>query len=271
MYADPVSTSKPILERIALKGRNALVTGGNKGIGRAIVHAYAQAGANVAILGRNEDDNEKVRSEVENLYPNVRVTAYKCDVTDEGQINNAVKKVVMEFGSLEIACNNAGIAEWVKAEEMTYQQWLKMISNNLDSAFLCASAQAKYMLKQQYGKIIFTSSVSAKIANYPQPQAHYNVAKAGVNSLTRCLATEWAERCVRVNTLSPCFTMTPLLEELMVTPIGQEYYSKWISRIPLKKMGEVTDMQGAAVFLASEASDFMTGADLAIDGGYLSW
>lgn len=271
MYADPIPNSKSILERLALKGKNALVTGGNKGIGRAIVHAYAQAGANVAILGRNATDNETVRAEVAKLHPNIKVTSHECDVVNEKQVNEVVDKVVREFGSLEIACNNAGIAEWVKAEEMTYAQWHKMIANNLDSAFLCASAQAKHMLKQGYGKIIFTASISAKIANYPQPQAHYNAAKAGVNSLTRCLATEWADRGVRVNTLSPGFTMTPLLEDLLVTPIGKDYYPKWLSRVPLKKMGEVTDMQGAAVFLASEASDFMTGADLAIDGGYLSW
>ena len=271
MYSDPVVNSSSILERLALKGKNSLVTGGNKGIGRAIVHAYAQAGANVAILGRNTADNKRVYEEVVKLYPNIKAAHFECDVTNQSQVKEVTDKVVKEFGSLDIACNNAGIAEWVKAEDMSLAQWQKMIANNLDSAFICAQAQAKHMFKKGYGKIIFTASLSGKVANFPQPQAHYNAAKSGVISLTRCLATEWADRGVRVNTLSPGFTITPLLDDLLKTEVGKDYYPKWISRVPMKKMGEVTDMQGAAVFLASEASDFMTGADLVIDGGYLSW
>jgi NAD(P)-dependent dehydrogenase (short-subunit alcohol dehydrogenase family) len=186
-------------------------------------------------------------------------------------VNATIDAIAKEFGSLEIACNNAGIAEWVDAQDMTFASWKKMISNNLDSAFLCAQAQAKYMIKQGYGKIVFTASLSGKVSNYPQHQAHYNSAKAGVISLTRCLATEWAPYGVRVNSLSPGFTITPLLDDLKKTEIGQKYYPEWISRIPMKVMGEVTDMQGAAVYLSSEASDYATGMDLVIDGGYLAW
>jgi NAD(P)-dependent dehydrogenase (short-subunit alcohol dehydrogenase family) len=256
MNLDPVLSSKPILDRLSLTGKNALVTGGNKGIGRAIVHAYAQAGANVAIIGRNEVDN---------------TIDFVCDVTNESQVNNVVDKVVKKFGSLEIACNNAGIAEWVDAEEMEYSSWQRMINNNLDSAFLCAKAQAKYMIRQGYGKILFTASLSGKVSNYPQHQAHYNSAKAGVLSLTRCLATEWAPKGIRVNSISPGFTITPLLDDLKKTEIGRSFYPLWLSRIPTKTMGEVSDMQGAAVYLSSEASDYATGIDLVIDGGYLAW
>ena len=271
MSADPVLSSRPILDRLSLTGKNSLVTGGNKGIGRAIVHAYAQAGANVAIIGRNETDNKQVRSEISSLYPGIGVIDYVCDVTIEEQVNEVVGKVVKEFGSLEIACNNAGIAEWVNAEEMEFSSWQRMINNNLDSAFLCAKAQAKYMIKQGYGKILFTASLSGKVSNYPQHQSHYNSAKAGVISLTRCLATEWAPKGIRVNSLSPGFTITPLLEDLKETEVGKKYYPEWISRIPSKTMGEVSDMQGAAVYLSSEASDYATGIDLVIDGGYLAW
>jgi len=271
MSADPVLSSKSILDRLSLSGKNALVTGGNKGIGRAIAHAYAQAGANVAILGRNENDNKAVSQEITSLYKGIKVINYVCDVTVEKEVNATIDSVVKEFGSLEIACNNAGIAEWVDAQEMTYSSWKKMITNNLDSAFLCASAQARHMIKQGYGKIVFTASLSGKVSNYPQHQAHYNSAKAGVISLARCLATEWAPYGVRVNSLSPGFTITPLLEDLKKTEIGQKYYPEWISRIPMKVMGEVTDMQGAAVYLSSEASDYATGMDLVIDGGYLAW
>ena len=271
MNLDPVLSSKPILDRLSLTGKNALVTGGNKGIGRAIVHAYAQAGANVAIIGRNEVDNKKVLSEITSLYPKIEAIDFVCDVTNESQVNNVVDKVVKKFGSLEIACNNAGIAEWVDAEEMEYSSWQRMINNNLDSAFLSAKAQAKYMIGQGYGKILFTASLSGKVSNYPQHQSHYNSAKAGVLSLTRCLATEWAPKGIRVNSISPGFTITPLLDDLKKTEIGRSFYPLWLSRIPTKTMGEVSDMQGAAVYLSSEASDYATGIDLVIDGGYLAW
>jgi len=218
MSADPVLSSKSILDRLSLSGKNALVTGGNKGIGRAIAHAYAQAGANVAIIGRNENDSKAVSAEIASLYKGIKVINFTCDVTVENEVNATIDAVAKEFGSLEIACNNAGIAEWVDAQDMTFASWKKMISNNLDSAFLCAQAQAKYMIKQGYGKIVFTA-----------------------------------------------------LDDLKKTEIGQKYYPEWISRIPMKVMGEVTDMQGAAVYLSSEASDYATGMDLVIDGGYLAW
>lgn len=271
MSADQVLDSKSILDRLSLTGKNALVTGGNKGIGRAIAHAYAQAGANVAVIGRNESDNTKVATELTSLYSNIQALPYTCDVTDEKQVEQVMAKINQEFGSIEIACNNAGIAEWVDAEQMTYSSWQKMIANNLDSAFLCAKSQAKYMMDKGYGKIVFTASLSGKVSNYPQHQAHYNSAKAGVLSLTRCLATEWAPKGIRVNSLSPGFTITPLLDDLRESELGKKYYAQWISRIPMKQMGQVSDMQGAAVYLSSEASDYATGIDLVIDGGYLSW
>lgn len=271
MSVDPVLSSRSILDRLSLAGKNSLVTGGNKGIGRAIAHAYAQAGANVAIIGRNEKDNKSVCDEISSSYRGIKVIQFVCDVTIEEEVNTTIDAIVKEFGSIEVACNNAGIAEWVSAEDMPFSNWQKMITNNLDSAFLCAKAQAKHMIRQGYGKILFTASLSGKVSNYPQHQAHYNSAKAGVLSLTRCLATEWATHGVRVNSLSPGFTITPLLEDLKKTEVGQKYYSEWISRIPMKKMGEVSDMQGAAVYLSSEASDYATGIDLVIDGGYLAW
>ena len=271
MSADPVLISSSILNRLSLKGKNALVTGGNKGIGRAIAHAYAEAGANVAILGRNTADNKIVYEEIAERHKNINVQHYQCDVTSESQVNSVIDTVIKDFGSLEIACNNAGIAEWIDAEDMPYENWRTMMANNLDSAFLCAKAQAKHMITKGYGKILFTASLSGKVSNYPQHQSHYNAAKAGVTSLTRCLATEWAPKGIRVNSLSPGFTITPLLDDLRKTQLGEKYYSEWISRIPMKVMAKVSDMQGAAVYLSSEASDYATGIDLVIDGGYLAW
>jgi NAD(P)-dependent dehydrogenase (short-subunit alcohol dehydrogenase family) len=113
--------------------------------------------------------------------------------------------------------------------------------------------------------------MSASIANYPQNQSVYNITKAGVLHLTRSLATEWADRGVRVNSISPGYTRTKLVDDLLATPVGQDMAPKWLALTPIGRMGEVTDLQGALVFLAAEVSDFMTGADLIIDGGYCAW
>jgi len=172
MSADPVLSSTSILDRLALTGKNALVTGGNKGIGRAIAHAYAQAGANVAVIGRNHEDNLKVVAELNSLYKKIEAKAYSCDVTSENQVNQVMGQIVKDFGSLEIACNNAGIAEWIDAENMPFSNWQKMISNNLDSAFLCAKAQAKFMMQLGYGKILFTGNRFITQADYRKNQAN---------------------------------------------------------------------------------------------------
>ncbi|MEL6272941.1 MAG: SDR family oxidoreductase, partial [Chloroflexota bacterium] len=132
-------------------------------------------------------------------------------------------------------------------------------------------AQAKAMLPAGYCKIINTASMSGSIVNTPQNQAVYNITKAGVIHLTRSLAAEWAPRGVRVNCISPGYTRTQLVDDLLATPIGQQMLPEWMRLTPMATMGKVTDLQGAAVFLASQASDFMTGADMVIDGGYAAW
>ena len=127
------------------------------------------------------------------------------------------------------------------------------------------------MLPAGYGKIINMASMSASISNTPQNQAHYNASKAGVLHLTRSLGAEWAPRGLRVNSISPGYTRTMLVQDLLASPVGQQFMPVWMAMTPMKRMAEVTDLQGAVVFLASEASDFMTGSDLTIDGGYTAW
>jgi NAD(P)-dependent dehydrogenase (short-subunit alcohol dehydrogenase family) len=146
-----------------------------------------------------------------------------------------------------------------------------MLDINLKGVFLCAQAEARVMIPGGYGKIINTASMSGSIVNMPQNQAAYNTSKAGVIHLTRSLATEWAEHGIRVNSISPGYTRTQLVDDLLKTELGQKVLPVWMSRIPMGRMGEVTELQGAAVFLASEASDYMTGHDMVIDGGYSCW
>jgi NAD(P)-dependent dehydrogenase (short-subunit alcohol dehydrogenase family) len=160
---------------------------------------------------------------------------------------------------------------WVAAEEMAYSDWLRMIDIDLNSVFLCAQAEAQVMLPAGYGKIINTASMSAHISNTPQNQSAYNTAKAGVLHLTRSLAAEWAKRGIRVNSMSPGYTRTKLVEDLLATPVGQSMLPQWMGMTPMGIMAEVTDLQGAVVYLASQVSDYMTGHDMVIDGGYCAW
>lgn len=271
MTIDAVTQSKNILDRFSLQAKVALVTGGGQGIGRGFAHALADAGADVAIIDVNIDTAEVVVEEIKLRNPGVKAIAIKADVTVESEVHSMVEQVVKNLGGLTIACNNAGITQWINSEDMSYKDFQRVMKINLDSIFLCAQAEAKYMLSKRYGKIINTASMSAHITNYPQNQAAYNISKSGVLSLSRNLATEWADRGVRVNSISPGYTRTALVEDLLQTEVGKEVWPVWQSRIPQGEMADVTDLQGAIVFLASSASDYMTGADLLIDGGYLAW
>ncbi len=266
---DVVLQSKPILERFKLSGRAALVTGAGQGIGRAFAHALGEAGAAVAVVDLSASHAQSTCDEL--TAKGIDAIALTIDVTKAEQVQQMVDAVMAKWGRLDIAMNNAGTGEWVDSESVSEAQWDRMMDLNLKAVFFCAQAEAKVMLAQGYGKIINTASMSGSIVNWPQNQAAYNVSKAGVIHLTRSLAAEWATRGVRVNCISPGYTQTALVEKLLDTPIGKEMAPQWMSRTPMARFAQVTDLQGAAVFLASEASDFMTGSDVVIDGGYSAW
>ncbi len=267
--SDPVTESKPILERFSLTGRTALVTGGGQGIGRAYAHALGEAGASVAIVDIVSERAEKVASELE--AKGVQSMALRADVTKKVGVERMVKTVVDEWGKLTIGVNNAGIGMWHDAESLPEEEWDKIMNVNLKAVYLCSQAEAQHMLGVGYGKIINTASMSGSIVNTPQNQMPYNTSKAGVIHMTKSLAAEWSPRGVRVNCISPGYTRTMLVEDLLETPIGKNMLPEWLRLTPMKRMAEVTDLQGAVVYLASEASDFMTGNDMIIDGGYCVW
>jgi NAD(P)-dependent dehydrogenase (short-subunit alcohol dehydrogenase family) len=267
--SDAVLDAKPILDRFRLDGRTALVTGGGQGIGRGYAHALGEAGAAVAVVDIALPLAEEVAGEL--TAKGIDAIAIKADVTNPSDVAAAVKTVLDRWGKLTIGVNNAGRGQWVDSEVMTVEDWDKMFDLNLRAVFLCAQAEGKIMLSAGYGKIINTASMSGWIVNVPQNQSAYNTSKAGVIHLTRSLATEWATRGVRVNSISPGYTRTKLLDNLAATPEGQQMVPAWTSLTPMKRLAEVTDLQGAVVFLASQASDFMTGGDLIIDGGYCCW
>lgn len=266
---DAVLEAKSILERFRLDDRVALVTGGGQGIGRAFAHALGEAGAKVAIVDISTEHAEEVVKELSDK--NIEAMAINTDVTKADQVQAMVDAIIEKWGKLTIACNNAGVGQWIATEEMPEADWDRMMNINLKGVFLCSQAEAKVMLPAGYGKIINTASMSGSIVNTPQGQTHYNASKAAVMHLTRSLAAEWATRGVRVNSISPGYTRTKLVDDLLQTPIGKEMLPRWMSLTPMERMGEVTDLQGAVVYLASEASDFMTGSDIIIDGGYCCW
>lgn len=262
-------TDASILDRFRLDGRVALVTGGGSGIGKGFAEALAQAGARVAVVDMDGEAADEVAHQI--TADGAEAIAVTTDVTQPDQVQAMVDRVVDHWGGLVIGVNNAGISTWFDAETMPVEEWRRVMAVNLDAVFYCAQAEGRVMLAAGYGKIVNTASMSAHIVNTPQNQAAYNTSKAGVLHLTRCLAAEWAENGICVNSISPGYTRTALVDQFIKQPIGAEKYPLWMERTPMGRMAEVSDLVGAIVYLASEASDFMTGNDVTIDGGYRVW
>ena len=265
---DAITQGTPILERFRLAGKVALVTGAGQGIGRGYAHALGEAGAAVAVV---DVDAPRAREVAEELQAKgVDSLAVTADVTRPENVQAMVDTVMKKWGTLTIGVNNAGIGQWIDAQDITPEIWQKVMRLNLDAVLYCCQAEARVMMKAGYGKIVNTASMSGHIVNTPQNQAPYNVSKAGVIHMTRSLAVEWAGSGIRVNSISPGYTRTALVEKLVATPDGKKMMETWMPLIPAHRMAEVSDLQGAVVYLASEASDYMTGSDLVIDGGYCS-
>lgn len=257
---------KTILQRMRLDDRSAVVTGGGQGIGRAFAHALGEAGARVAVVDLDEGKAEAVADELRGK--GVKSLAIAADVTLPEEIDRYVRTVVDEWGDLTIAVNNAGMNKNSAAEETPLDEWDKTMELNLRSVFLGCQAAARVMLPAGYGKIINTASMASLIVPHPQKQATYNTSKAGVVHLTRSVAAEWADRGVRVNCITPGIVRTALIEASEeLRPLVDE----WLTQIPAGKLAEVTDLQAAVVYLASEASDYVTGHNLVIEGGQTLW
>ena len=266
---DRVLSAQNIIDRFRLDGRVAAVTGAAQGIGRAFAHGLAEAGAKVALVDLNLEKAEEVAQEITDKKG--EAIALKGDVTDQAAVEKTFASIVDKWGTLTIGVNNAGMSDWAESENMDIAIWDKILDLNLKGVFLCCQQEGKIMLQKGYGKIINTASMSAHIVNTPQNQTAYNTSKAGVVHLTRSLAAEWAQKGVRVNSISPGYTRTKLVDDLLQTPLGQKVMPTWMDRTPMGEMLDVTDLQGAIVFLAGGASDFMTGSDLLIDAGYCTW
>ncbi|MGC5616274.1 SDR family oxidoreductase [Georgenia sp. Z1491] len=252
-----------VIDMFSLDGKVAYVTGAARGIGAALAEALAEAGADVAIVDIDED---AARATADRLAEATgrRTAAYRIDVTDPAQAQVLVDSVVADLGSLDIAFHNAGMAHNEPVEELTVEDWQRMMNLNLNAVFYGTQAAGRHMLANGGGAIVNTASMSGHIVNVPQPQAHYNTSKAGVIHLSRSAATEWAQRGVRVNTISPGYIGTELLQAPALKPLLEE----WASLTPQRRVGTPEELKGIAVYLASDAASYTTGTDVVVDGGY---
>ncbi|MFQ6133871.1 MAG: SDR family oxidoreductase, partial [Armatimonadota bacterium] len=240
-----------IREMFELKGRAAVVTGGARGIGRACAEALAEMGADLALVDIHEENMAKAAEEL--AAHGTRVLSHLCDVREAEAVQAMVQDVQQALGHIDILVNSAGIALWAKGEEMTEEEWDRVIDINLKGTFLCCQAVGRVMIEQKRGSIVNIASMSGSIINKPQPQVAYNASKAGVIHLTKSLAVEWAPHGIRVNCISPGYTAT---EMTMTVP---DYHEGWTGMTPMARMAEPEELLGALIYLASDASSFTTG------------
>jgi NAD(P)-dependent dehydrogenase (short-subunit alcohol dehydrogenase family) len=251
-----------VLDLFDLHGKTALVTGGSSGIGKTVALAYLQAGAQVAVAARNSEALHKVADELATAS-GARVVPICCDVTQPEQVRSMVQTVIAELGGIDIAVCNAGIVSVAGILEMPSEEFQRIQNTNVTGVFLTAQAAAWAMVEQGRGGVIInTASMSGHIINIPQQVSHYCASKAAVIHLTKGMAVELAPHQIRVNSVSPGYIRTELVEPLA------DYHAQWEPKIPLGRMGRPEELAGLYVYLASEASSYMTGSDVVIDGGY---
>ncbi|MFQ8433441.1 SDR family oxidoreductase [Amaricoccus sp. W119] len=249
-----------------LSGRVALVTGAGSGIGQRIAMGLAQCGADVALLDRREDDGLTKTAEFI-AAAGRRSVPIAADVTSGEALADAVARTESDLGPLALAVNAAGIANANPAEAMEESQYQTLMDINLKGVFLSCQAEARAMLAHGRGSIVNIASMSGVIVNRGLSQCHYNASKAGVIHMSKSMAMEWVDRGVRVNTISPGYTATPMNtrpEMVHQTKLFEE-------QTPMGRMASVDEMVGPAVFLLSDAASFVTGVDLLVDGGFCCW
>lgn len=255
-----------ILDRLKLSGKTALVTGGGQGIGRAFAHALAEAGAAVAVADLDQARADAVAAEL--ASKGAEAMAVRADCADEGSVKAMVDAAVAWKGALDIAVNNAGVNKNSAAEDTPVADWDLTFALNTRGVFLCCQHEARHMLARGSGKIINTASMASLLVPHPQKQAAYNASKAAVVKLTQSLACEWASRGLNVNCISPGIVDTPLIWD---NPALNKLAATWLEQIPAGRLAQVTDLQAAVVYLASDASSYMVGHNLVIEGGQSLW
>ncbi len=244
-----------------LTGRVAIITGGSRGIGFAIASCYAEAGAKVVIANRKAPEGEAAAEKIRLVGG--EAVGIAVDVTNPESVQNMVNQVAERFGRVDILVNNAGRAIVKSVLDHRVEDWERVMNTNLRGPFLCCQAVGPYMIKQGKGKIINTAS-TASVSGFPYNVA-YVVSKAGVLALTKALAVEWGPHKINVNSIAPNFTETEFAKDFLS---DDNNLKEVLQRTPLGRVAQPTDMVGLALFLASDASDYVTGQTIFVDGGW---
>jgi NAD(P)-dependent dehydrogenase (short-subunit alcohol dehydrogenase family) len=252
-----------VLDRFSLSGQVGIVTGGGRGLGWAFCEAFAEAGADLVIAEINPETGARSAEHIRSMGREAMFV--QTDVRKKDEVEAMVARTLDRFGKVDFLMNNAGIALWRPAEDMTREEWQNLMDVNLNGLFYCCQAVAKPMISRQSGRIINIASMSGVIVNTPQPQAAYNTSKAAVIHLTKSLAVEWAQYGIRVNAIAPGYMATPMAQPFFEDP---QVGGIWMNLTPMKRPGQPQELGPLAVFLASQASSFVTGATILIDGGY---
>lgn len=257
-----------VMERFRLDGRTAVVTGGSRGLGRAMAQGLAEAGANLILIGREADALEVARKELEAC--GVWVRAVPGDVSTPAGAERACTDVLNLGRAIDVLVNNVGGRRVdVAVEDTPLEQWQQLIDLNLTSALVCCQRLCAGMLERGRGSVVNVTSIAGPIAIKGIRGRHYETAKAALGALTKALAADWAPRGVRVNALAPGVFLTAPNRKWFAEKA--DFRATFVSHIPMDRMGEPDELAPAAVFLASDASSYMTGATLVIDGGYTLW
>ncbi len=246
-----------------LTGKVAIVTGASSGLGVQFAKALATQGADIVIVARRMEKLQAVQKEIEGMGR--KCLAVQCDVNKEAEIKSAVEQTIKEFGKIDILVNNAGVSAIAPAESMTEEQWDSVLNTNLKSVFLFSKNVAPQMIKQKYGKIISTSSMFGLVGNTAFTVCNYHASKSGVIGLTKALAAEWAKHNITVNAIGPGFFESEMTAAAIHTPEFEGYVKM---SCPMQRTGKTGELDGALIYLASDASSYITGQILAVDGGW---
>lgn len=252
-----------------------VVTGGARGLGLVMSQAMVISGADVAIVDLNKEEAEKQAKELVAAFveenPGAdkvpKVTAHYADVSSQESVEAVIAEIIKEHGKIDNLVTSAGFTENFEAINYPIDRVRKLWSVNVDGTYLFATGVARHLMERKAkGAMVFIGSMSGAIVNVPQPQAPYNAAKAAVRHLASSLAVEWAHAGIRVNCISPGYMLTALTKKILDD--NPDLKKQWTSLIPQGKMGDPEDLMGAVTFLSSDASGYVTGADLRVDGGY---
>jgi NAD(P)-dependent dehydrogenase (short-subunit alcohol dehydrogenase family) len=254
-----------VLDKFRLDGQTAIVTGGNRGIGREIADATADVGANVVVANRDEETGRAATQQIADDH-DVDTFWVETDVSVEADVENMVEETVDEFGEIDVLVNNSGVVSHYDVAEMPAEEWQRIFDINVNGVFYGTKHVGAHMIENGGGNIVNMSSISGIVANYPQKQAHYNASKEALDGFTRQVASDWAEHGIRINNIAPGYITTEMVERFIGD--NPELAETWRSQMPGEEFAGPEVIAPLAVYLVSDASEYVTGERVVIDGGY---